>query len=345
MSSEVNVLRARGARLLALAVAAFAGATGVAAEERPRVAVGRAREAFRVPGRDLLPEGIAYDPVEGAFYVGSLHRASIVKVGRDGRAREFVAPRGGGLFSVVGLRVDPARRLLWACSAAGREFRHVDPSVFGQSALLAFDLGTGALRRRAHLDGDSRATHLLNDVVTTSAGDVFATDTDAGRVWVLRPGSETLATFVEGLPYPNGLAVAPGERALYVAHEKGISRVEIATREVRLVGRAAGVETGGIDGLYVHDGALLAVQNGVRPERVVRFRLAGDGAIAAAEVLLQGDPRFSVPTTAAIAGDRLYLLANSQLDRLGEDGSLPPAERLEDPVVLEVELSARPDGR
>ncbi len=301
--------------------------------------MGAAHEAFRVPGKDFLPEGIAYDPVERAFYVGSLHRASIVRVDRDGRAREFVAPRAGGMFSVVGLRVDPVRRLLWACSAAGREFNHLDPSVFGQAGLFAFDLATGAVRRRTRLDGDAKAPHLLNDVVTTSAGDVYATDTDGGRVWVFHPGAEELTTFVDGLKYPNGIALAPGERALYVAHADGISRVEIATPEPRLLEAPPGVVTAGIDGLYFFDGSLVGVQNGRPPERVVRFYLDERGlSVTRAEVLLQGDPRFSAPTTGAIADGKLYLIANSLLDRLGEDGSLPAAGRLQDPLVLEIDL-------
>jgi tetratricopeptide (TPR) repeat protein len=44
--------------------------------------VGRSRTAFTVPEKDLLPEGIAYDPKEDCFYLGSMWKSKIVKIGR-----------------------------------------------------------------------------------------------------------------------------------------------------------------------------------------------------------------------------------------------------------------------
>ena len=48
-------------------------------------------EAFRIPEPGLLVEGIAYDPVEHAFYTGSGSRRKIVKIveGRLVASKEF----------------------------------------------------------------------------------------------------------------------------------------------------------------------------------------------------------------------------------------------------------------
>jgi hypothetical protein len=112
-----------------------------------RQVVARSRVAFRIPERDLIPEGIAHDPRSGAFFVGSLHKAKIVRVDRDGRASDFVASGRDGLWDVLGMKVDGGA--LWACSAAGTG-RAEQASA---SALFRFDLATGALLGKHPLPG------------------------------------------------------------------------------------------------------------------------------------------------------------------------------------------------
>jgi len=85
----------------------------------PDLPVNRSFLAFTIPEKDLLPESVAYDPVEEAFYVGSTRKGKIVKVGRDGKVTDFVAPRRHGLWMVIGMKVDARRRILWAASSAG----------------------------------------------------------------------------------------------------------------------------------------------------------------------------------------------------------------------------------
>ena len=78
--------------------------------------VGASRVAFTIAQRDLTPEGIAYDPKDGAFYLGSTWKSKIVRLDASGRLREFAAERQDGLRAVLGLRIDTARRALWAVS-------------------------------------------------------------------------------------------------------------------------------------------------------------------------------------------------------------------------------------
>src|SRR5512140_2368490 len=50
-------------------------------------------EAFRLPGPGMLVEGIAYDPVEHAFYTGSGTRRKIVKTIEGHPPEDFIGPR------------------------------------------------------------------------------------------------------------------------------------------------------------------------------------------------------------------------------------------------------------
>jgi hypothetical protein len=78
---------------------------------------------------------------------------------------------------------------------------------------------------------------------------------------------------------------------------------------------------GGIDGLYYYDGCLVIIENGMVPQRVMRLKLSADGrGVVAAMPLDVAQPAFSTPTLGAVAGNDLYLIANSQkglYDKLG----------------------------
>src|SRR5688572_5898013 len=76
--------------------------------------VARGRVAWALEEKDLIPESVAWDPAHDVFYVGSMYKRKIVKVDRGGRASDFVPQAGSGLLSVVGMKVDPRRRELWA---------------------------------------------------------------------------------------------------------------------------------------------------------------------------------------------------------------------------------------
>ena len=300
-----------------------------------RRVVSRGRVAFRIPEKDLLPEGIAHDPETGAFFVGSLHKRKIVRIDKAGKASDFTKSGQDGLWDVLGLKIDPAARTLWACSAAGASAGEQD----GTSSLFRYDLKTGKLLGRYDLPGRPR---LCNDVALGKDGDVFVTDSKGGMLHRLRKqeGDYKLETFVGPgtLTYPNGIAVSPDLGKLFVADfKKGLSIVDTTTAKVRPLPYPERVHVAGIDGLYFHKGSLLAVQNSAGAERIVRFRLnAALDAIESEEVLESRNPLFKIPTTGVLVGGTLAVIANSQLDSLDEQGRLKPGVDLAETVILEI---------
>jgi hypothetical protein len=93
----------------------------------------------------------------------------------------------------------------------------------------------------------------------------------------------------------------------------------------------------GIDGLYRHGNELIAIQNGIRPNRVAAFALGEDGlTVTGTRVLARNLPQFDEPTLGTLFGDSLLFVANSHWNRFDRDGNLP--EGLEGPIILEVEL-------
>ena len=75
----------------------------------------RSRVAFTLAERDLVPQGIAWDARDKAFFVSSIRKRKIVKVkpraeGGPADCEDFVGPGADGIDSILGLRVDPVRR-------------------------------------------------------------------------------------------------------------------------------------------------------------------------------------------------------------------------------------------
>jgi sugar lactone lactonase YvrE len=309
----------------------------LARAEANRRVVSRSQVAFRIPEKDLIPEGIAHDPKTGAFFLGSLHKRKIVRVDKTGKASDFTTSGQDGLWEVLGIKVDPATRTLWVCSAAGA----AAGEAHGSAGLFRYDVDTGKLRSKHVLPGKPQR-HLFNDLAFGAGGEVFLTDSEAGALYRLKPGQEQPEVFLGpgNLIYPNGIALSPDLTRLFVADfAKGLSIVDVATARIRPLPHPERVNVAGIDGLSLHDRHLIAVQNGAGVERIVRFRLSPAlDAIEAEEILESRNPLFEIPTTGVVAGESFFFIANSQLRSLDEKGGLKPEAKLEEVVVLTVPL-------
>jgi hypothetical protein len=303
--------------------------------KKTRVASRRSEVLFTVPDRDLVPEGLAYDPVEDAYYLGSVAKRKVVRVGRDRAVRDFTTEGQDGLFPVLGLRVLPERRLLYVMSAAEN-----GPDA-GKSGLFVYDLKTGALVKKVLME-DQPPKHLFNDVAVSASGEAFLTDSEAGAVWRARPLKTELEPLVRAgtLAYPNGIALSPDGKTLYVADAlHGLSRVDMTDGTVRPLAHARNVVIAGIDGLYADKEGLVGVQNGLPVTRASRLALspAGD-AVVSVRVLETRHPLFAIPTTGALANGFFALLATSHLEALDENGKPKPDPDRGEVRVLKVPL-------
>ncbi len=296
------------------------------------------RIAIRIAEPDLIPEGIAWDPVNKSFYVGSLYKKKIVRLGPDGSAHDFVASGRDGLWTVLGMKVDPERRILWVNSAADNR----EGEAAGSSGLFAFDLPSGRLLEKHILDGRTQK-HLFNDLVVTSRGEVFLTDSESGAIYRHALRGRALEAFLPpgSFSYPNGIALDEARKRLYVADfAKAITIVEIDTKKKRSLAHPQNMSLHQIDGLYCYESSLVGIQNGAGMERVAEFRLDHTGyRVESLRVLESHNPQFRIPTTGAVVGNDFYYLANSQLENLGDDGQLAPGARLDDVLILKTPLN------
>lgn len=306
--------------------------------------VGDSRVAFSIPEKDLLPEGIAYDPGEGCFYLGSLWKSKIIKVGREGKAADFTGERQDGLRSVAGLKVDPERRNLWAVSLVSQPWAKSNPEEAGWSAVFKYDLRTGKLIRKYELDNKG-TPHLFNDLAITGKGDVFVTDSVQNEVYAIFRDSDSLESFFRSdeFMYTNGIALGADDRTLYVASPgNGVYRIDIPSKECRLVSHPDTMTLSGIDGLSFFDNSLVGVQPSLN--RVSRYYLnaAGD-SVERLEIIEARNPLFNFPTTGTIAGETFYYIANSQAYSFRSDGTIFPDDELKEVTILSTDLKRKPE--
>lgn len=294
----------------------------------------KSTHAFTLDDKTLISESVAYFPKTKAYFVGSVHQRKVMMV-KNGVTSDFSA-ESDGLWSVLGLRVDEARGLLWVCTAAIPQMKGFDSKDKGRSGLAKYDLRSGKLVKKYILP---EGEHLLGDVIISRDGSVYASDSSSPAIYKIDPKVDELTAYVRSDNFVSlqGLAFSEGEREMFVAdYSKGVFRINMATKQIVQLKPAESVTLLGIDGLYHYRGKLIAIQNGVSPNRVVGLTISGD-SIAEYTTLEANHADFMEPTLGTIVGDEFYYVANSQWPLVSEKGVLN-AEKLKQPVVLKLDL-------
>ena len=297
--------------------------SAVARLKRATAPVANGSVAFTVADTTFHPEGIAFDPRTRRWFVGSVRQRRIVAVDRSGATRDFVSTAADGIAGVFGMAADTSRRTLWVATTALGRMTGYSAADSGRAGVFGYDMDSGALRRRVWLRPDS-AAHTFGDVAVAPNGDVYVSDSQSP--WILKVPriGDTVERFMTHPLFRSlqGMAITSDGQTMYVAdYSHGIMRVDLATRTTSALRAASGVTLLGIDGLYLHDGALIAVQNGVTPARVVRFCLDRDGrGVQRTEVLDRNPAIADEPTLGAIVGDSMFYVATSQWEKFDDAG-------------------------
>lgn len=293
---------------------------------------GDADVTFRVPAPGFAPHGLAWDDDTESFFLGSARLRRIERIDDEGRRKVFAEQ---GLWAVLGLAADEKHRRLWVATAALPEMERAQPGELGRSAIVAFDLDTGAEKHRFALPDDGR-THAFADLTIPRDNKVYVTDSAAGVLYALDLGTGKYEALTEpgALSSPRGIARVRGGRYLYVAdHTQGLYRYDLDKRALLRVDVARDISVYGIDGLYRDDDDLVAVQNGIRPHRIVRFTLDRNGRrVRRAQVLAAALAEFDEPALGVVDGSRFHFVANGNRGAAGKE-----------PVVMNVRLDRRDD--
>jgi glutamine cyclotransferase len=283
--------------------------------------------ALTIADSSFVPEGIAYDSRDQRFYFGGITPRKIVSY-KDGKFQEFSKPEDG-LWSVLGMKVDDQNRTLWVASSA------LNGEDKGRSGIFQYDLEKQKLMNRYILP---EGNHGLGEVSIDSKGNVFATDSLSPAVYQIKDGNLVMIVGPEPFRSPQGACFFKDEKILFVAdYSRGIFAIDPATGKHRKLTRSKETTSvSGIDGLYCHNGTLIAIQNGVQPNRILRIHVNQDATnIERIDILESNHNLYPEPTLGVLVGENLYYIANSMIAPYLEN----PETQLKPAVILKLPLN------
>jgi hypothetical protein len=264
--------------------------------------------AATVPAEAGLVESVL-TPVPGeVFLVTSITEQTVYLRSPDGR---WTRGDVSGANDLSGIAADEVRNVGWI--ASGNLDGSEEPDQ-GQSGLIRKVVNPADTVILAAPDGVT-----LSDLAVGPDGAVYASDPVGGGIYIVAPDARQITELIApgNLRSPQGLAVSADGARLYVSdYRYGLAVVDVASGAVSRLVSDVPAALDGVDGLWLHAGELIAVQNGTSPMRISAFRLSDDGTrIIGHRILEQAHPDWTEPLGGSIADGTLYYVATGQWDR------------------------------
>ncbi|NOG71456.1 SMP-30/gluconolactonase/LRE family protein [Roseicella sp. DB1501] len=272
-----------------------------------------ARDDVLVPGHADFPESL-HATADGTLYFSSMAGGRILRAAPGAaEAKEWIPAGTNGLSSVVGLLADERSGTLYACSSDMTGAGVRVPSGNTPTALVLFDLKTGAPKGRFPFPPGTIAgqSPFCNDIAVAEDGTAYATDTLSARILRLRPGAAALEVWArdpqwEGKgPRLDGIAI--GDGAVYVNFFEGDGLFRVAMQPDGSAGAVTKLKTSRplvhADGLRPAGPNTLLMVEGEGRGTLDLITIRGE----AAEVRTIRDG-FQSPVSLARHGDTIYVL-------------------------------------
>jgi len=271
--------------------------------------------SYALPGEGVFPEGVAYNPANGKFYVGSTGDGTLYE-GDVASGEVTVFSEGGadGRTTAIGMKVGASGNLWVAGGGAGQMF------VYNTT------------------DGSLVATYttpeveqtFINDVTLAPDGAAYFTDSfrpilfkinkvESGEAESWLDFTGTVLEYSEGFNL-NGIAATADGRYLLTVHSPtgNLYRIDTTSKEVSLIDTGGAELTAG-DGILLIGDTLYVSRNSFG--EIVPVTLSEDYSTGTAGEAFT-DPSLIFPTTIAQVDDSL-LVVNSQFNNRGGTPELP----------------------
>ena len=271
--------------------------------------------SYALPGESVFPEGVAYNPASGKFYVGSTGDGAIYE-GDVASGEVTVFSEGGadGRTTAIGLKVDD-NGYLWVSGG-------------GAGQMFVYNTADGSLVA-SYTTPEVEQT-FINDVTITPDGSAYFTDSfrpvlfkisgaEGGEAESWLDFTGTVLEYGEGFNL-NGIANAADGRYLLVIHSAtgNLFRIDTGSQEVIQVDTGGAELTAG-DGILLIGDTLYVTRNSFG--EIVPVTMSEDYSAGAAGEAFT-DPSLIFPTTIAQVDDSL-LVVNSQFNNQGGTPVLP----------------------
>lgn len=282
------------------------------------------RIEFTAP--ETYPEGIAYDSIADVYYVSSARMGSVGKVTPAGQYTILLADNG--FKSSYGVKLHPDGKRIFVCVGDANYSKFTSPDTRKKMArLIGIDKTTGKKTDDIDLSAAVPGEHFPNDLAFDNNQNAYVTDSFANVIYKVT-GDGKVSVFADSPLFKtkgvglNGIVYHPSGYLLTVSSGTGaIYKVEVANpKNVQKV-KADQFFINGDGLLLLNPNKLVLVQNG-GSDKIYELSTSDNWASAKLSATTLAADRFTYPSTAAKAGDKVWVM-NANFSEIVDSTSVP----------------------
>ncbi len=295
-------------------------------------AKGAAETLLSIPTEHRLVEGITTDG-NGTYFLSTVVSNTILKTNATGEISVLTDGTDHAIGSFFGIAYSGGENALYVTHGRVDQTRNM-PRGEGQTGVMRVDPETGLVTGDWPLPGGTEGQQIA-DIAISPEGIVYVSEAQSGTIY--RINGDTLEQLNTDKQFrsPQGLAFLENGKLFMADYGRGLWRINAATGEANLLALPPTISLIGIDGLFAHKGRLIAVQNGVSPQRVVEIELDdAQQAVTGIKLLAQGLTNFNEPTLGTSTDGGLIFVASSQWPKYIPGGFVAEGQTLAPTVIL-----------
>lgn len=290
-------------------------------------------EKLSLSEKDLHPEGLLYLEKHKFWLSSSIRNKKIVSFDVTGKCSDWFTDC---LYSVFALKADHNEKYLWVACSALPEMKGFTKEIEEKGEILKIEIASKKVIKRFTIKGN----HVFGDLVVSKNDDVYISDSAEPILYKIENNNLVLWKDLRKEAFNlQGITLNKNESKLFAAdYLKGIFVIDINSKKESWLEFPSEASKKGIDGLIFYNNSLIAIQNGVVPIRIVRFKLnESETKIIDFAVLDNNRQVFNEPALGTLVKNKLYFFANSPWKFYDKDFQLDES-KFENPKLFELDL-------
>ncbi|QOG00848.1 hypothetical protein [Flavobacterium sp. MDT1-60] len=290
-------------------------------------------EKISLSEKDLHPEGLLYLQKQRLWLASSIRNKKVVSFDKNGKCSDWFTECP---YSVFALKTDSDEKYLWVACSAIPEMEGFSKEIGGKSEILKIEIATKKLVKRYTVNGN----HVFGDLIVAKNNDVYISDSAEPILYKIEKENLIVWKDLRKEAFNlQGIALNKNESKLFVAdYLKGIMSIDIKSQKENWLEFPEETSKKGIDGLVFYKNSLIAIQNGVVPIRIVRYKLdETEAKIIDFKVLDNNRKEFDEPALVTLVKNKMYFFANSPWKFYDKDFQLD-ISKFENPKLFELDL-------
>jgi hypothetical protein len=283
--------------------------------------------------KELHPEGLIYLDKHKLWLSSSIRNKKVVSFDESGKCTDWFTDCP---YSVFAIKADYNQKYLWITCSAIPEMKGFLKEMEGKSEILKIEIATRKVIKRYAIEKN----HVFGDLVVAKNNDIYISDSAEPIVYKIENERLILWKDLRKEAFNlQGITLNKEESKLFIAdYLKGILTIDLSSQKETWLQFPDNASKKGIDGLVFYNNSLIAIQNGVVPIRIVRYKLnETETEIIGFKVLDNNRQVFNEPALAALAKNKMYFFANSPWKFYDKDFQLDES-KFENPKLFELSL-------